>query len=80
MTKEEANKIPALQIEVDGVTEDWFYLLMVPKGKVSKQAGKKALARLETHSPEERAKALMKAEKMEHNLARYGVACAAWVK
>ena len=80
MTKEEANKIPSLHIEVDGVTEDWFYLLMVPKGKVSKQAGKKALARLETHSPEERAKALMKAEKMEYNLARYGVACAAWVK
>lgn len=80
MTKDEANKIPALQIDVDGVTEDWFYLLMVPKGKVSKQAGKKALARLDTYTPEERAKALMKAEKMECNLARYGVACAAWLK
>lgn len=80
MTKEEAKQIKALDIKVDKPTEDWFYLLMVPKGKVSKEMGKKALERIRTYSEKESAEGLMRAEKMECNLKKYGIPCADWVK
>jgi len=79
MTKEEAMQIADLQVEVDGLTEDWFYLLMTTKGRVSKEMGKKAIQRISVHPNEVSAEALMKAEKMEENLAKYGVPCAQWM-
>ena len=80
MTKEEALKIPDLQVDVDGLTEDWFYLLMMTKDKVSKEMGEKALERIKLGDEVESADALLKAEQMKHNLEKYGVPCAAWVK
>ena len=80
MEKKVADMIPALQIEVTDAAEDWFYVIMGCKGKVSKELVGKTLKRMEGYSEDERAKGLMLAEKMEKNLDKYGIPCAAWAK
>lgn len=80
MDREVAKLIPALQIEVTDAAEDWFYILMCCKGKVSKEIGKKTLARINLYNKQECAEGLRIAEQMEKNLEEYGVACAEWAK
>lgn len=45
MTKEEALTIPELQIYPDDLVEDCFYYKLAKAGRLSEEAGKKALKR-----------------------------------
>ena len=52
MRKEVAELIPALQVEVTDAAEDWFYILMCAKGKVSLEIGRRTADRLKGYSEE----------------------------
>lgn len=79
MTKQEAQQIPELQINPDGLVEDCFYYLMAKAGRLSDEQGKKALQRLKgCESDPCYTGSLIVADMMIKNLDTYGVACAAW--
>ena len=79
MTFEEIQQIPDLQIEVDDLTEQCFYVKMAILGRISDEAGEKNYNNIKgKFSVDEFKMALTKAEKMIQNLDKYGVACADW--
>ena len=79
MTFEEIKNIPDLQIEVDDLTEQCFYIKMAFAGRISDEAGEKNWDNIKgKYTQEEYKKALDKAERMMKNLDEYGVACADW--
>lgn len=80
MTFEEIKQIPDLQIEVDDLTEQCFYVKMAISGRISNEAGKKNYDNIKgKYTQEEYEIALDKADMMIENLDKYGVACAKWV-
>lgn len=79
MTFEEIKKIPELQIEVDDLTEQCFYVKMAILGRISDAAGEKNYNNIQgKYSEDEYRKALATANKMIENIDKYGIACAAW--
>lgn len=79
MTKEEALKIPELQIFPNGLVEDVFYYKLAQMGKLSKEEGRKALERMKDKKSDPCYKgAFMVADMMIENLDKYGVPCAGW--
>ena len=81
MTRNEAQQIPELQINPDGLVEDCFYYLMAKAGRLSDEQGRKALQRLKGCESNTNYKgSMIVADMMIRNLDRYGVACAAWCK
>ena len=79
MTFEEIQQIPDLQIEVDDLTEQCFYVKMAILGRISDEMGEKNYNNIKGKFSEDEFKmALTKAEKMIQNLDKYGVACADW--
>ena len=80
MTRQEAQFIPDLDIEVTELVEDAFYLKLAVDGKISKEEGQKAAARMHNkyENPDQLTDALNTADEMIYNLECYGVACAAW--
>ncbi len=79
MTKEEALKIPELQIFPNNLVEDCFYYKLAMAGRLSEVQGQKALKRLQgkENDPCYRGSFIV-ADLMIDNLDRYGVPCAAW--
>lgn len=81
MTFEEIKQIPDLQIKVDDLTEQCFYVKMALCGRISDEAGEKNYNNIKGRYTEaEYKKALDKADKMIANLDKYGIACADWYK
>ena len=79
MTKEQAKRIPELQINVDELTEECFYIKMALLGRISDEAGEKVWERVKgKYTQQEYLKAIQTATKMVENLDRYGTPCAAW--
>ena len=79
MTKQEAKKIKELCVEVDGLTEDCFYLRLAMDNKISKEAASGAVSRLNSlGQPQKVADAYVKSGKLVNNLDKYGIPCAAW--
>jgi len=79
MTIEEIEIIPELQIEVDDLTEQCFYVKMALLGRISDEAGEKNYNNIQgKYSIEEYRNALAKADRMIENIDKYGIACAAW--
>ena len=78
MTKEEALKIPDLQIEVDELTEDAFFWGMAQEGRISSEHADKAIKRIEKYTDEIPLEVFIKVQKMIKNIDKYGVACAEW--
>lgn len=79
MTFEEIKRIPDLQIKVDGLAEDCFYLKMAALGRISKEVGERTIENIRGRYPvEEYEKALRTADKMIKNIDKYGIACADW--
>ncbi len=79
MTFEEIKNIPELQIEVDDLTEQCFYVKMAMLGRISDAAGERNLNNITGKYAEgEYKKALDKADRMIANLDKYGIACADW--
>ena len=81
MTKSEALQIPELQIFPDDLVEDCFYYKLAKEGRLSEEAGRKALQRVQEkeNDPCYRG-AFIVADMMIANLEKYGVPCAAWCK
>ena len=79
MTKEEAKKHPELQIVVDGFAEDWFYVLLWLRDRISDVAGRKAFKRILNQDETKSADGLQKAYQMVDNYEAYGVPCASWI-
>ena len=81
MTRKEAMQIPELQIYPDDLVEDCFYYKLAKAGKLSREQGRKAMARLQEMRADHRYRgALAVASLMIENLERYGVPCAKWCK
>jgi len=78
MTKEEALKIPDLQIEVDELTEDIFYWGMAQEGRISADHAEKSLKRIGLYTDEIPIEVFKKVQKMIKNIDKYGVVCAEW--
>lgn len=79
MTFEEIKRIPELQVEVDDLTEQCFYVKMALIGRISDEAGKKNYDNIKGRfSEDEYLQALEKADRMISNLDKYGIACAQW--
>lgn len=80
MTFNEIKSIPELQIEVNDLAEQCFYVKMAALGKISKEIGEKTLDNIKGKYPvEDYEVALRTADKMISNIDKYGIACAAWV-
>ena len=79
MTFDEIKQIPELQIEVDDLTEQCFYIKMAIAGRISDEAGEKNWDNIKgKYTEEEYKRALDTADRMIGNLDKYGVACADW--
>lgn len=79
MTKQEANKINDLRIDVDSVTEDCFYLRLAMDKRIPKEAVSGAVNRLNgLGQPQKVADAFIESRKLVENLDKYGIPCAAW--
>lgn len=78
MTKKEAQSIPDLQIPIDNLTEDCFYMFMAERGSIPKEYKKESLRRIGTYAQEVPFDVLFNAKKMVDNIDKYGVPCAAW--
>lgn len=79
MTKQEANKINDLRIDVDSVTEDCFYLRLAMDKRISQEAASGAVNRLNgLGQPQKVADAFIESRKLVENLDRYGIPCADW--
>lgn len=80
MTFDEIKQIPDLQIEVDELTEQCFYLKMALTERISDDAGRKILDNIKGKYTESEYKAALdKADRMIRNIDTYGVACAEWI-
>lgn len=80
MDKEEASKIPELQIHPDSLIEDCFYYRMAQSGRISDEQGRKASERLRGREDEPCYKgAFIVADMMIANIDKYGVACIDWM-
>ena len=80
MTFEEIKRIPDLQIKVDDLAEQCFYVKMACLGRISDKAGEKNYDNIKGRYTEaEYKQALDTADKMIENLDKYGVACADWI-
>ena len=80
MTFEEIKQIPDLQIEVDDLTEQCFYVKMAMKGRISDEVGERNYQNIRGKYPQGAyVDALRKADKMIQNIDKYGVACAQWI-
>lgn len=79
MTREEAIRIPELQIFPNEIVEDAFYYKMAQAGRLPAEQGQKAWGRLEQNksNPCYRG-AFFVADMMIENLDKYGVPCAGW--
>ena len=81
MTRNEAEKIPELQIHPDSLVEDCFYYRMEQLGRLSEEQGQKALQRLKGCEKDPCYQgAFIVADLMIANLDKYGVACIDWCK
>ncbi len=78
MTRKEAESIRDLQIPIDNLTEDCFYMFMAEKGRIPEENKKKSLLRIKTYAQEIPFDVLSKAKKMVDNIDKYGVPCAEW--
>ena len=79
MTFNEIKNIPELQIKVDALTEQCFYVKMAILGRISDEAGEKNMENIRGKYPRGSYKeALDKADRMIANLDKYGIACAKW--
>ena len=79
MTFEEIKSIPELQIEVDELTEQCFYVKMSMLGRISAEAGEKNYNNIKgRYADGEYKKAFDKADRMISNIDKYGIACADW--
>lgn len=79
MTKQEAKKIKELCVEVDGLTEDCFYLRLAMDNRITKEAVRGAVKRLnDLRQPQKVADAFIESEKLVNNLNKYGIPCAKW--
>jgi len=79
MTKEQALRIPELQITPNDLIEDCFYYRLAQVGKLSSEKGQKALDRLKGKESDPCYKgAFIVADLMIANIEKYGVPCAAW--
>jgi len=79
MTKQEAKKIKELCVEVDGLTEDCFYLRLAMENRISKDAASGAVSRLNNlGQPQKVAEAFIESRKLVENLDKYGIPCAEW--
>lgn len=78
MTKNEALRIPDLQIEPDELTEDLFYLIMANDGRIQRRHAPKAYRRIADCTDEIPLYVLDNVRRMIANIDQYGVACAAW--
>ena len=79
MTFDEIKQIPELQIEVDDLTEQCFYIKKAIAGRISDEAGERNWDNIKgKFTQKEYYEALNKAERMIANLDKYGVACADW--
>ena len=80
MTFNEIKNIPELQIKVDALTEQCFYVKMACLGRISDEAGEKNYNNIKgRYTKDEYDKAFSTANKMIENIDKYGVACADWV-
>jgi hypothetical protein len=81
MKKEDALKIPELQIFPDDLIEDCFFYLLAEKGKLSEEQRRKAIDRLHGRMDEDTLRgSMIVARMMCDNLEKYGVACAGWAE
>lgn len=81
MTKEEALKIPELQITPDEIVEDCFFYKLAKLGKIPDEHAQKALDRLKGMDSHPHYKgAFIVADMMIANMEKYGTPCAAWCK
>ena len=79
MTFDEIKRIPELQIEVNDLAEQCFYVKMAALGRISREAGEKTIDNIKGKYPvEDYEVALRTADKMIENIDKYGIACAAW--
>ena len=79
MTKQEAEKIKDLCVDVDELTEDCFYLRLAVDNRISKEAVSGAVSRLNNlGQPQKVADAYIESGKLVNNLDKYGIPCAAW--
>ena len=63
MTRKEAESIRDLQIPIDNLTEDCFYMFMAEKGRIPEENKKKSLLRIKTYTQEIPFEVLSKAKK-----------------
>lgn len=80
MTIDEIRQIPDLDINVTPLVEDAFYFLKALGGELSKDAGNKAVERMNRlgYDVQEIQEALLTAERMMGNIRKYGIACEEW--
>jgi hypothetical protein len=80
MSFDEIKRIPDLQLQVDDLAEQCFYIKMAIRGKVSNKMANKTYDNIKgRYTEEEYKQALDTADKMIQNIDKYGVACADWV-
>lgn len=80
MTFDEIKRIPELQIKVNDLAEQCFYVKMACLGRISDKVGEKNYNNIRGRYTEaEYKQALDTADKMIANLDKYGVACADWI-
>lgn len=80
MTFDEIKNIPDLQIEVDDLAEQCFYVKMACLGRISDEQGEKTFNNIRgRYTQEEYKAALDTADRLIANLDKYGVACADWI-
>lgn len=80
MTKQQAAQIPDLQLQVDDLAEQCFYVKMALLGRISDDAGEKNYDNIKgRYTKEEYKQALDTADQMIDNLDKYGVPCADWL-
>lgn len=80
MTKQQAAQIPDLQLQVDDLAEQCFYVKMALLGRISDDAGEKNYDNIKgRYTKEQYKQALDIADQMIDNLDKYGVPCADWL-
>lgn len=79
MTRQQAEKIPELQIHPNDLLEDCFYYKMAVGGRISGEHAAKAMERLRGKENDPCYKgSFIIADTMIANLDKYGVACIDW--
>lgn len=85
MTRQEAQQIPDLCIEVTPLVEDFFYSMLEGKGEITHSGANDRIKGIaedyingKTEEPPQFMQAVETAQKMYENLQKYGTACADW--